>query len=422
MSVVNRGGVYYLRRRVPVRFSNIETRRIIQISLKTDSEKQARAKEPVVWQACIDAWEAALAGEAGSSLEQFEQVQKIAAASGFRYLTSSDVADLPLEKVLERVEAIEEGRADTKVQARALLGAVTEPQVSVSEALELYWQLTRDKVLGKSADQLRRWRNPRIKAINNFIAQVGDKAIPDITRDDMLDFRDWWFGRIESGEVSANSANKDFTHLGEILKTVNDRKRLGYALPLGGLSFKEGEANTRPPFSNDWIRDVLLKKGALDGLNAEARAIFLVMVNTGMRPSEIAGLQLEEIKLDAETPHLSLAPNGRQLKTRNARRSLPLLGVSLAAMRQFPEGFPSYRNNAATLSGTVNKFLRSNGLAESPAHSMYSLRHSFEDRMLEAGIDERIRRDILGHALGRERYGKGASIEMAADLLRPIAF
>jgi integrase len=91
-------------------------------------------------------------------------------------------------------------------------------------------------------------------------------------------------------------------------------------------------------------------------------------------------------------------------------------------MRQFPEGFPSYRNNAATLSGTVNKFLRSNGLAESPAHSMYSLRHSFEDRMLEAGIDERIRRDILGHALGRERYGKGASIEMAADPLRPIAF
>ena len=42
--------------------------------------------------------------------------------------------------------------------------------------------------------------------------------------------------------------------------------------------------------------------------------------------------------------------------------------------------------------------------------------------MLAAGIDERIRRDILGHALGRERYGKGASIEMAADLLRPIAF
>ena len=96
MSVVKRGGVYHLRRRVPVRFSNIETRRILHISLKTDSEKQARAKEPVVWQACIDAWEVALAGEAGSSLEQFEQAHKIAAVSGFRYLTSSDVADLPL--------------------------------------------------------------------------------------------------------------------------------------------------------------------------------------------------------------------------------------------------------------------------------------------------------------------------------------
>ena len=81
----------------------------------------------------------------------------------------------------------------------------------------------------------------------------------------------------------------------------------------------------------------------------------------------------------------------------------------------------SYRNRA-TLSAVVNKFLRANGLLETPRHSFYSLRHSFEDRMLAAGIDDRIRRDLFGHRLDRERYGKGASLEHVATLVARIAF
>ena len=83
---------------------------------------------------------------------------------------------------------------------------------------------------------------------------VNDKEIANITRDDMLDFRKHWLDRFEAGEVTANSANKDLIHLGDVLKTVNTMKRLGLTLPLGELSFKEGEARTRPPFSDDWIK------------------------------------------------------------------------------------------------------------------------------------------------------------------------
>ena len=63
----------------------------------------------------------------------------------------------------------------------------------------------------------------------------------------MLDFRQYWLDRIEAGEVTANSANKDLIHLGDVLKTVNTMKRLGLVLTLGELSFKEGEKQTRPP-------------------------------------------------------------------------------------------------------------------------------------------------------------------------------
>jgi integrase len=70
----------------------------------------------------------------------------------------------------------------------------------------------------------------------------------------------------------------------------------------------------------------------------------------------------------------------------------------------------------------VNSYLFENGLLETDRHSLYGLRHSFEDRMLAAKIDERIRRDLMGHSLGRERYGEGASLAMLKDLLAPMAF
>jgi len=96
--------------------------------------------------------------------------------------------------------------------------------------------------------------------------------------------------------------------------------------------------------------------------------------------------------------------------------------VSLAALQAFPEGFPRYRESSASLSAAVNKYLRAHGLLETDRQSLYSLRHAFEDRMLEAGIDDRIRRDLLGHRLTRERYGKGASLGQVQALLQPLAF
>lgn len=146
----------------------------------------------------------------------------------------------------------------------------------------------------------------------------------------------------------------------------------------------------------------------------------LIMLNTGARPSELQALTSSRIVLDADVPHISIEGEARTLKSPRARRKIPLTGVSLEAARRHPEGFPRYQDNPA-LSATVNKFLRENGLTESPKHTLYGFRHSFEDRCLAAGIDERIRRDLLGHALTREEYGAGGTLEHVHRLLLPIA-
>ncbi len=330
MSIAKRGRLYHLRRRVPRRYRSIEPRETVWISLHTDSETIARSKADRAWSQMIEAWEARLAGNSTDAEARYEAARDLARARGFRYLDADNVAKLPVEDVVERVEAIP-GPANQPdpVEAAALLGTVPEPRITVTKALQLYWTLAREKTFGKSEDQLRRWEAPRKKAVKNFVAVVGDKEIANITRDDMLDFRQHWLDRIEAGEVTANSANKDLIHLGDVLKTVNTMKRLGLVLPLGELSFKEGEKLTRPPFSEEWIRTRLLASGALDGLNGQASALLLGMINTGYRPSEGAALTVDTIRLDCDVPHISIEAEGRQLKSHYARRVIPLTGVSL---------------------------------------------------------------------------------------------
>ncbi len=423
MSVVKRGGVYHLRRRVPVRFKSVEDRTSVYVSLKTDSETMANAKAPMVWERLVKAWEDALAGQTGDSVKKFEQAQKLAVASGFEYMGSAQVAELPIKELLARVEAIEAGVANTNVQANAVLGGVERPKIKVSKALEMYWDLTKLDIQNKSPDQVRRWINPRKKAVKNFILVCGDKPIDEITQDDMFDFRDWWEVRILDEGVTGQTANKDFIHLRSVLKTVNSKKRLQIALPNEKISLPETEPKERPPFSDEWIKTRLLAPGALDGLNDQARAIFKVMMNTGLRLIEIASLTSEEICLDdpkeGGLSYVQVLPIGRELKTRRAKRRVPLLGVSLEALRAFPEGFSTYRGKSATLSMTLNKYLRENDLKETEDHVVYSLRHRFEDRMLKANMDERIRRDLMGHSLKREKYGKGADLEDIVKVMLP---
>ena len=148
------------------------------------------------------------------------------------------------------------------------------------------------------------------------------------------------------------------------------------------------------------------------------------MVNTGARPSEIAALRPERIILHGAVPHIQIRADDRQVKTMRAIRDIPLTGVSLDAMHEFPGGFPRYKESSASLSATVNSFLRANSLMEDRDDgrtTMYSLRHSFMDRMTNNDVDDRIRRDVFGHRLNTEEYGDGADLEKVHDLLHAFA-
>lgn len=423
MKLLLRGTTYYLKRRVPTRYREVEPLVHVRISLHTDSEKSAKEKAAIVWAEMLDAWEAKLDGANSEGAARLAAAKKLAGRRGRTYYPAAQASTLPYEDWLQRVEGVltPSGKIDMG-EAEALLGGVPVKAMSVSEALEEYWKVEAAKFIGKSKDQIRRAENPRKKAIRNFVSVVGEKPYLDVTTADLFKLRAWWVEKMQTEGVTANSANKDLIYITSTLRAVaaSEGELDNLKFTTRGLALDEGEKRTRPPFSVKWIKEKILPDDALRGLDKEARCIVLGMVNTGYRPSEGTALTRDQIRLDANIPYISIEPVGRALKTRHSRRVIPLLGVSLEAFRECPNGFPRYADSP-TLSDKINTYMREHGLLETEEHTLYSLRHAFEDRMLAAGVDERIRRDLLGHALGRERYGKGASLEHVYSLLKPLA-
>jgi hypothetical protein len=158
VSIFKRGGLYQLRRRVPRRYRSIEPRGTIWVSLHTDSETVARSKADQAWSQLTEAWEARLAGDTAAAEKRCEAAQELARIRGFRYLDTGLVSRLLVEALVQRVEAVQDVQgAPDKVEASALLGTVQKPRITVEAALDIYWTLAREKGLGKSEHQVRRW-------------------------------------------------------------------------------------------------------------------------------------------------------------------------------------------------------------------------------------------------------------------------
>jgi len=399
VGIVKRSGqFYYWVKRIPKRYIGLvlsaDGKPVQQVrqSLNTESKTEALAKAAQVEMERLAEWEALLAGDHGSAREHYEAARKLAAAHGFTYRPVTDLASGPLSGILVRGAALEAlgSPASTEV-ARAVAGAVPVSLPDFNDAFQEYLKFTRDRHLQKSESQKIKWRQPREAAIKNFQTVVyGRRRCPPmdgITRADALKFREWWSDRVERGR-SANSANKQFNQLREIFSTWSNLSAPGLENPFSRLSLKKADLKHTPPFSQQWIKDKILAPGALDKLNTEAADVLLVLINTGLRPSEVTDAPLDDYRVFENIPFLRVAPHGRELKVSHSRRDVPLVGVSLEAARRIVArgGILRYQNKANSWSALVNKFMANNDMKETPSHTAYSMRHYVEDALLAAEL------------------------------------
>ena len=431
--LVVRNGVLYYWRRVPKALKEIDFRApIVRHSLRTEDLAKARAQRDVLETADNELWAAMLVEGKGSprAIETYKAAKLLSEALGFSYRPADELARRPVEEIVQRVTAIM-GKGTPAAVSTAVMGGEQVPKVSVSGAFDVYCnEIVADEIAGKSEAQRKQWEKVKHRAIKSFIAVVEDKAMAEITRDDARAFHRHWLDKVApkggGPRKSASMGNRMignmrvlydeyFTYLGDL-----DRQN-----PFRGLSFAEKFKKSRPPFPLDWVKTQVLRPGALAAMNDQARGIVFTIIETGARPSEICNLTEPFIKVDASVPHILIEPrldpdDPREIKTTTSVRAVPLIGLALAAMKKFPKGFPRYKDKEASMSGSLNKFFRENKLFPTPHHKIYSFRHTFEDRLKEAGVDDELRRLLMGHAIDRPKYGSGGSLEWRQTELRKI--
>lgn len=405
---------YYYNRRVPEPVRELDKRANVRISLKTDSKKIAMQRVVVLNEQVEAYWQELLKKQAPHDNSQFGKTIKLARQMGFAYQPMSVVANLPILELVERILTLRDAPLQ---QVEAALGGKPLPAITVKKALEKYWDFSNDKTLNKSVDQVRKWRNPRIRAVNNFIKAVGNKKLSDITREDILMYKDWWLKRITKEDMNPETANKEFVQIKVILESVSDNLQLNMDIPnlFKKIKIKARHKQTRPPFTDEQITTIL-NSPTLANLKPDEKWFIHALAATGARPSEIVGLLPCDIHTDATVPYISIKDRKeRELKTPHSERDIPLIGSALEAFRQMPQGFPRHRHKPDSLTNVLNKFLRKHGLLPSPQHTLYSFRHSFQDRLLAADAPDRVQAELMGHKFNRPKYGNGPSLEQKMD-------
>lgn len=418
-----RGRKFHFRKRVPGHLRGIFSKDVIQIPLGTDSEALATQRASS-FNLVLEEFCAGLAGASTDEIRQkLESVVLKSKMDGFRFIPREElVQETPLPEFINRINIADS--LDGSIQKAVVLGGIQPPSVKISKVKNEYFQHEEVNLGDRSENQLRKWRNPRNKAVKNFIKVVGDKPMNELTRDDILQFRTWWTKRMKEGELAANSANKEFGFLKQIIDFAIHTHSLDISLEklFRDIRLRETEKTVRYPFTSEFIQNELLKPGTI-GLNEEARLLIFAMADTGARIAELTGLEKEDIFLDAEIPHIKIRPNKtRSLKTPQSERDLPLVGASLYAFKALGGTFRRYHGKPDLISSVVNKYYRDNGLFPSENHSLYSMRHSFEDRLTAVEPPDKVQAAMMGHKYFRPRYGLGPTLEQKKLWLDKIAF
>lgn len=423
-----RDGIWYLIRRVPREFSELDRRGIVRISTEIAVANDPRAirAKPVVERLAAELdiyWRGMRDGQSAEARIRFEASQQRARQLGLQYKPAAELADGPVHEILARLRHLaDRDKVDDALEVSAVLGGEDRPSLHISDMVKEFEQLQRTFLIAMSPDQVRKWRNQKNRAQENLIEVLGDKPLADITRADVLQFRRWWQDRIETAQLDIGTANKDFGNVSKMYDTINEAHQLGMKSIFAKIRLAGAVDKQRAAFAAAHVQDKILADGALDGLNDEAMAIVWLVADTGLRLSEACNLTGETIFLKAAVPYVHVRPDGRKMKTEHSDRQIPLVGTALAAATKFPRGFPRYRDKAASLSALVNKVMRVRKMLPTDQHTLYSLRHTFEDRLTAVEAPEKVVAALMGHKWHRPKYGAGPSLAQKQEWLGKIAF
>ncbi len=132
------------------------------------------------------------------------------------------------------------------------------------------------------------------------------------------------------------------------------------------------------------------------------RALLELLYSSGMRISELVGLNISDVDIDGGTV---------RVRGKRGKERICLVGShAAAALRDYMDlersgagrdepvftGRTGARMTQRTVQRIVKKYTRSSGIAKDP--TPHSLRHSFATHLLDRGVDLRTIQELLGHS------------------------
>jgi integrase/recombinase XerC len=143
------------------------------------------------------------------------------------------------------------------------------------------------------------------------------------------------------------------------------------------------------------------KKNGDPGVEVRDRAVLETLYSTGIRASELIGMNLEDI--DRNDRLIRIRGKGRK------ERVVPIGHKALDAINAYVASKPAAAQSSAAFSGpsgkrltarTVQRILENyrKKLGLQQKASPHTLRHSFATHLLESGADLRAIQELLGHA------------------------
>ena len=192
----------------------------------------------------------------------------------------------------------------------------------------------------------------------------------------------------------------------------------------------EARRDKRPRRSFTPEEQGIFIKNVMDNEADELKLLVQIMNATGARNSEVTGLELNDVKLDAEIPNIKYRDNStRLLDKKGLERSVPISKELADDIKKYLEAteleqilFPYWGKQSSYIQNKLSLVLTSHIENKRPHDirrlSAYSLRHSFIDKMDAVEMPLGIAMYLTGHGQHdaalrvHKQYGTGTPPEM----------
>ena len=291
----------------------------------------------------------------------------------------------------------------------------TSCAAKLSDALEKYCRL-------KGINRSKQFFLSANRNIGYVIQHLGNRPIDAYSSSDAAAFRDW----LASRNLSSASIRRIFSTVRAVITLTIQEEGIKCGNAFAKTFLPNDARPKRASITPEDIKRV--QKICLD-MADERRLLVALISDTGMRLSEGLGLIWDDIYLKHEYPHISLTPHlWRPLKTSGSKRLIPLVGAAYEAVkimhrqRTNPFLFSSYTNangcNGNSCSAALNKWLKQH----LPDAVIHSFRHSFRDRLRNAGVGSEMIDQLGGwsnQSVG-QGYGEGYEVKKTYHTMKRV--